>query len=108
MTNDRMAQDGPIFVDNAIKDLKDDPKLQDMFVAAISSTSILGTENPSACGDVVHMFHCLIEATTKARAGAYFTKFKEEHASRNSKGGDDKDAFRGVLKMKAKANINKK
>ena len=108
MTTDSMAKDGAdLFIDDAMSDLKNATPLQSLFMEATQTTGMLGEGDPRACQDIFDVFDDLTETSTKAGAGACFTEFKEDHASRNSQGGDDKAAFRGNLQVKAKAKVDK-
>ena len=93
-----------------MQDIKDDANLQTHFVRAIESAvpfGLFGGVQADESKHVFNLFDLIIEFTTKACAGAHFAKFKEKHASRNSKGGEDKNTFRGDLKVKSKIKPDK-
>ena len=110
MNENRLVSDGIFFVDDVMQDMKDVDNLQTHFVRAIYSAvpfGLVGRVQVNESKHVFNLFDLIVEFVTKAHAGACFSKFKEKYASRNSKGGEDKNAFRGNLKVKSKTKRNK-
>ena len=104
-----MIRDGNHFIDDATRDISNCSDLRDLFcktaACELQSNGSMMLDDGDLKGDesmIVDSHRSIVAHTTKAKAGAFFKRFKEESTSRNSINGDNSNSLHTFLKVKGK------